>query len=488
MSEKRKLTILHSNDMHGDFFSENVDDKLIGGVSYLSGYINKVREEEDEVLYMVAGDMFRGSIIDSEFLGLSTIEIMNALGPDVVAIGNHEVDYGLTHLLFIEKCARFPVVNANLYIRTNASRLFSPYKIFDIDGMKVLVIGILTEEVLSSFKKENVIGTIIDTTDAAREVEKIVNAHASIDIDFTVLLTHIGFEEDKQLAMQLSPDAGVDIIIGGHSHTLLEKPEVVNGIPIVQAGTGTDHIGRFDIVVDTEKNRIESYTWQCIEINDQTCERDEQIEKVIQNFKSVTDDKYSRVGTRLWEKLTHPSRTQETSLGNMYADIIKDRTGADIVFIGSGSIRTTELGPIVTLGDLNTNYPYEGSLYLINIDGHMLRDAFMHIFRDEAFKGHTEFYQINKEVRVVYNKANHMIESLTYNGVDVKDDDMFKVVVQDFHFASMDEFLDISQKEYGKYGKARIICTSDVDLIHEYMAENQQIYACVDGRMTIKDE
>ena len=69
----KKLTILHSNDMHGDFLAKRVDDKLLGGVSLLSGYINKVRNEEENVLYAIAGDMFRGSVIDSEYKGLSTI-------------------------------------------------------------------------------------------------------------------------------------------------------------------------------------------------------------------------------------------------------------------------------------------------------------------------------------------------------------------------------------------------------------------------------
>lgn len=60
--------------------------------------------------------MFRGSVIDSEYQGLSTVEIVNMLSPDVVTIGNHETDYGLSHLLFIEKCANFPIINANLHI------------------------------------------------------------------------------------------------------------------------------------------------------------------------------------------------------------------------------------------------------------------------------------------------------------------------------------------------------------------------------------
>jgi len=136
----KKFTILHSNDMHGDFLAEIKEGKkeLIGGLALLSGYINKVRKEEENVLYVVAGDMLQGSLIDSEWKGLSTIEIMNWLAPDVVTLGNHEIDYGLPHLLFLEKIANFPIVNANLYIRKNNKRLMQPYIILKKSGFDIL--------------------------------------------------------------------------------------------------------------------------------------------------------------------------------------------------------------------------------------------------------------------------------------------------------------------------------------------------------------
>ena len=192
--------------------------------------------------------MFRGSLIDSEFQGVSTIEIMNLLAPDVVTLGNHEVDYGLAHLLFLEKCATFPIINANMHLKYNGARLFNSHYIKEIDGMRVLFIGILTEEVLDATKVQGLVGTMIDVEDAAQEVGKICDAYRNTDIDFTVLLSHIGFEKDKLLADRLDPDWGVDLIIGGHSHTRLSEPCVVAGIPIVQAAVGTDQIGRFDIM------------------------------------------------------------------------------------------------------------------------------------------------------------------------------------------------------------------------------------------------
>ena len=215
MKNLKKLTILHSNDMHGDFLAEQIDEWLVGGVSLLSGYVNKVRREEKNVIYAVAGDMFRGSVIDSEYKGTSTIGIMNLVGPDVATIGNHEIDYGLAHLLFLEKCADFPIINANLHIKSNGRRMFRPFWIAHIDDMKILFIGIITEEVLAATKTDELIGSFVDIGEAAREVGNICNAYNAIDIDFTVLLTHIGFEEDKKLAAMLDPDWGVDVIIGG---------------------------------------------------------------------------------------------------------------------------------------------------------------------------------------------------------------------------------------------------------------------------------
>ena len=179
MKNLKKLTILHSNDMHGDFLAEQIDERLVGGVSLLSGYVNKVRREEKNVIYAVAGDMFRGSVIDSEYKGTSTIGIMNLVGPDVATIGNHEIDYGLAHLLFLEKCADFPIINANLHIKSNGRRMFRPFWIAHIDNMKILFIGIITEEVekngkirvLSTSARDVVEEYLTVNQDLSREVE-----------------------------------------------------------------------------------------------------------------------------------------------------------------------------------------------------------------------------------------------------------------------------------------------------------------------------
>ena len=460
------ITILHSNDLHGDFLAEQVDEKLVGGVSMLSGYIEKVRAEEPNTIYAIAGDMFRGSVIDSEYKGLSTIEIMNALAPDIVTIGNHEVDYGIAHLLFIEKCARFPIINANLYIKNTPTRLFTPYKILRVDGMNILFIGIITQDVINQTKSESLVGSFVDTAAAAAEVGKICNAHNSIDIDFTVLLTHIGFEEDKHLARQLDPAWGVDLIIGGHSHTLPEHAVEKNGVVIAQAGTGTDQIGRFDIIVDTDNNCIDSYTWHTVPITAETCPRNPAMEQVLHRFTSQVDEKYSHIVARFRRELTHPERTRETELGNLFADIFTRSLGIDIMLIGSGSIRAEKLGPIVTYGDLIEGFPYDDGVFMFKVTGQQLRQMLHYMLREEAYTGHTEFYQLPSTLRLRYDRAKGDFDYFTYCGKEVgkeiSDDALFTVGLQNYHFKNIESFFNISYDTICKLQKPRSVATSCV--------------------------
>ena len=485
MSNIKKLTILHSNDLHGDFLAEKIDEKLVGGIAYLSGYINKIRDEEKNVIYCIAGDMFRGSVIDSEYKGMSTIEIMNALAPDVVSIGNHEVDYGIAHLLFIEKCAKFPIVNANMYIKTNGTRLFNPYKIIEIDGMKILFIGIVTEEILASAKSEGLIGSLIDTEDAAKEVGKICNAHNGIDIDLTVLLTHIGIEEDKKLAELLDHEWGVDVIIGGHSHTLLEEPIVVNGIPIVQAAMGTDGIGRFDINIDTDLNSIDSYSWNYIPINESTCQKDQELEDMIHNYKSKIDLKYGKIITKFKHQLTHPKRNQQTTLGSLAADILKETLGLDVMLYGSGSIRTEKLGPIVTLGYLKECFPYQDKVHMVKLKYDQLMRVLRHLCRDDAWLDLTEFYQLSKGIFCVYDKKLKDFTKYEFCGETISGDKLLTVGIQNFHFNNFDEFFGIPLKEVLENGESKVVSTNDFDNIYEYLATNNIIDASLEDRLVV---
>lgn len=475
MKTTKKLTILHSNDLHGDFLEEQIGELNVGGVSMLSGYINQVREEEDNVIYAVAGDMFRGSVIDSEFKGISTIEIMNLLSPDVVTIGNHEIDYGIAHLLFIEKCAQFPIINANMYITTNGTRLFEPFKIIDIDDMKVLFIGIITDEIIAQAKVDGLVGSFIDTAEAAEEVGKICNAYNAIDIDFTVLLTHIGIEEDIKLANLLKPEWGVDLIIGGHSHTFMDEPLCENGIVIAHAGEGTDNIGRFDIIVDTDDNCIDSFTWNFVPINHTAAPNDDQLEAMINKYKDITDRKYQRIITRFHKVLTHPARNMETSLGSLFSDIFKHSLGIDIMLLGSGSIRGEKLGPIVEFGGLAQIFPYDDEIFMIKVNGEQLKRMVKHVLRDEADLGTTEYYQFSEGFLAVYEKETKQILDMRLDDRTVSDDEYYTVGLQKFHYLNLEDFLNVTQDEVNAIQKPRILSTSALDIIEEYLSSHHKL-------------
>jgi len=481
----KKFTILHSNDMHGDFLAEvsGKKGKLIGGLALLSGYINKVRKEEENVLYLISGDMVQGSLIDSEYKGISTMEIMNYLAPDVVSLGNHEFDYGLPHLLFLEKMANFPIVNANLYIKKYNKRLMNPYLIINKDGFDILFTGIITEKVMDSIKQDKLISSFVSLEEASKEVGIICNAYKNDDIDLTIILTHIGFESDIELAKMLKPEWGVDMIIGGHSHTILKQPKKVNNILIAQAGVGSDQIGRFDIIVDDDTNSIVDYQWQLIPINSQLAKPDKKLEEYIKSFSDEVDRKYNTIICKLAQKLTHPKREQETSLGNLLADAFSQAAETDIMLVGSGSIRVKEIGPIITLKDFLACFPYDDSLTRYSISGSQLKKIFNHIMRPSNRNSEGECYQVNNQVKAVYSDQQQQLIKLEINNLPVDNIKFYTICLQGYHFSSSDQYLNISNQELLESGQSKVITTSAQEVLEEFLRNHQNLVKKVEGRL-----
>ncbi len=482
----KKFTILHNNDIHGDFLAEVKSGKkgeLIGGLSLLSGYINKVRSEEKNVLYVVSGDMVQGSLIDAEYKGISTMEIMNYLAPDVVTLGNHEFDYGLPHLLFLEKMANFPIVNANLYIKKYNKRLMKPFHIIKMDGFDILFTGIITDKILDSLKMDKLVGSFVSLKDASNEVGKICNAYKNDDIDLTILLTHIGYESDLELAKLLKPEWGVDMIIGGHSHTVMDKPAKVNNILISQVGVGSNQIGRYDIEVDDDTNSIVSYKWQLIPIVSGIAEPDEKLEEFINSFQKDVDRKYNVIVSKFSEKLIHPKREEETTLGNLIADAFAENAETDIMLVGSGSIRVKELGPLVTLKDFLACFPYDDALTRFEIPGSLVKKIFAHIMRIENRTGEGECYQVNSKIRAKYNDKTKSLDALLFDGNSVDDKKLYKVCMQNFHFNNSLSYLGVSNEELLKSGKEKVITTSAQQVLEEWLKNHQNEKRTIEKRL-----
>jgi 5'-nucleotidase/UDP-sugar diphosphatase len=481
----KKFTILHSNDMHGDFLAEVKagEGKLIGGLALLSGYINKVRREEENVLFVISGDMVQGSLIDFEYKGISTMEIMNYLAPDVVALGNHEFDYGLPHLLFLEKMANFPIVNANLYITHYNKRLMLPYLVIKKAGFDILFTGIVTEKVIDSIKQDKLISSFVSLEEASKEIGVISNAYKNDDIDLTIVLTHIGFDSDIELAKLIKPEWGIDIIIGGHSHTILEQPEYVNGIYIAQAGVGTDQVGRFDILVDDDTNSIVDMKWRLIPIDNNIAKSDSELEKYINSFKEDVDRKYNTIICKIARKITHPMRERETELGNFITDAFAEVSETDIMLTGAGSIRTKEMGPLITLKDAMTCFPYDDTLSRYIVSGIKIKKMFAHFMRKENRNGEGECYQVNKKVKAVYNDTKKELVSLDFEEKPIGDDKKYKICMQGYHFNNSVDYLNITNEELLESGKSKVISTSAQQVLLEYLRNHQNIDSKIEGRL-----
>ena len=481
----KQFTILHSNDMHGDFLAEVRGEQgtLIGGLSLLSGYINQVRREEKNVIYTISGDMVQGSLIDSEYKGISTIEIMNYLSPDVVTLGNHELDYGLPHLLFLEKMANFPIINANLYIKKYYKRLMQPYLIKNIDGFDVMFIGIITEKVLDSIRRDSQIGTFIALEDAAAEIGRICDAYKNEDIDLTILLTHIGFESDMALAAMLKPEWGVDMILGGHSHTFMQQPAVVNNILIAQAAVGTDQIGRFDIVVDDDTNSIVEWKWQLVPICSDTIQPDKELQQFIDSYSSEIDRKFNTLLCRTAQELTHPARMVETSLGNLFADMFAENAACDVALIGSGSIRQKQMGPVVTLRDLRQTFPYDDVYRRFTVTGQQLQRIFSHIMRAQNRNDEGECYQVNHGIQAIYDNTQAKLISLVVQGNPVDPQACYTLGLSDYHYSNVLQYLGLSPEELSALGEPKVTATSMTSVAEEYLRSHQNLQSQVEGRL-----
>jgi 5'-nucleotidase len=278
----------------------------------------------------------------------------------------------------------------------------------------------------------------------------------------------------------------VDIIIGGHSHTVLEQPGFVNGILITQAGQGTDNIGRFDLEIDTLTNSIASWKWELVPINDATCPRDEDLEQMVAGYKSQTDAKYNAMLCRLPRAFTHPDRYQETELGDLFSDALAEQLGVDLAMFGSGSIRQESMGPVVTLGTLMEVAPYVNKLIQLQVSGAQLKTMWRYILREEAFiGGHTEFFQVSGALSLTWSRSKQEFERFDFNGAPLANDTIVKVAVQDFHRDNCDTSLGVPLDSILANGPEAVLATSDQDVLIEYLSTHSPRHAAAGGRLVV---
>jgi len=239
-----EIRILHVNDFHGfaEAYKPLGSDELLGGIAYLAAKANELRKEK-ESLSLSAGDMIQGNNWANLFQGESVIEWMNEMRFDAMVLGNHEFDFGQEVLKKRISEARFPILGANV---EGVERL-KPYVIKELKGIKVALIGVVTEDVPLSTHPRNVAG--LNFISPMKIIEKYIKELKN-KVDVMVVLSHIGYPADRMLAEKVE---GIDVIVGGHSHTKITKPVKVGNTIIVQAWEHGKALGVVDLTIKDGK-------------------------------------------------------------------------------------------------------------------------------------------------------------------------------------------------------------------------------------------
>ena len=172
-------------------------------------------------------------------------------------------------------------------------------------------------------------------------------------------------------------------------------------------------------------------------------------------------------------------------MGNLYADALAWEASFDLMVMGSGSIRKTELGPVIEYQDMLENTPFDDALYMLEVTGDQLRHMVQFVLRDEAWEGHTEFYQFSKGFHVKYRKSTHTIEELTWQGKEIQPEDRLKIALQSYHYNSFGEFFDVPLEEVKKNMRPRVVATFVNNIFEEYFATNDGRDSHVEGRIEV---
>ena len=263
----KHITVLHTNDVHSyidPFPADDPRNPNMGGVARRAAMIADIRKENPNVLLLDAGDIFQGTPYFNYYGGELEFKLMSMMQYDASAIGNHDFDNGLDGLFAQLPHAKFDFLSANYdFKNTVMDGHVHPYKIFKIDGVKIGVFG-LGVELAGLVDKKNYKETVyLDPIEVSQDMARILKKDKKCDM--VICLSHIGYqyknEKDKVSDLKLAAATkDIDLIIGGHTHTFLDKPTIVKNIDgkevmVNQVGCYGLNLGRIDFYFDNDKSK-----------------------------------------------------------------------------------------------------------------------------------------------------------------------------------------------------------------------------------------
>ncbi|MER9458384.1 MULTISPECIES: 5'-nucleotidase C-terminal domain-containing protein [unclassified Mesorhizobium] len=389
------LNILHFNDWHSRIEGNNkyestcsaeeeTKGECIGGAGRLVTAIAQERKklEGQNVLLLNAGDSFQGSLFYITYKGSAEEEFLNQIKPDAVTLGNHEFDDGESALVpYLDK-AKFPIVSANVVPndKSGAAGKIKPSIVLEVGGQKIGIVGAVTNDTPELASPGPNITIADDVKSITAEVEKL----KAQGVNKIIAVTHIGYRRERDVIAKIP---GIDVVVGGHSHSLLSNtdpkaegpyPTMVDNpdgskVPVVQAASYSKYLGEFKVVFDDNGNVKEAsgdpiFLDKSITPDPAVLARIKELGAPIEALKNkeVAETTEAIDGSR------ESCRTKECAMGNLVSDAILDRVkgqGVEIVVSNGGGLRASIDKGTVTMGEVLTVLPFQNTLATFQISG-----------------------------------------------------------------------------------------------------------------------
>ncbi|UCE13526.1 MAG: bifunctional metallophosphatase/5'-nucleotidase [Candidatus Heimdallarchaeota archaeon] len=360
--------------------------------------------------------------------------ILNKIGFTARVFGNNEGFAGIENGRIISENSECPVITCNMYdLEGKKLDFLEDSVIINVDNVRVLIIGVTAA--YNVFY--NLFG--INTEDPHTEIARVLSDYDEDDYDFLVLLSHLGLNEDKAIALRMPT---IDVIIGGHSHTTLEKPIVENHTIICQAGAFGESLGELVLNVNREKRAIQNFSGRLIPAKNYPPHP--QITDLILHYSKIADEKLSRTLYQIGITLDH-SLTDENAMGNLLADALIDILKTEIAIINSGVMNkgiekgkiTKKLLQEICPSPLNpTAIDVRGEDLLRTLEKSLLKDYQLMDGTGAGFRGKwLGNIQVSSNVQVHYNpddKPLCKIKTVTINGDQLESQKWYSVGTSDY--------------------------------------------------------
>ena len=481
------LVILHSSEHHGVALPlDHPDDSRVGGLSRRATLIEEIRGEGNPVLVVDSGDILIGTAFSSWFKGAPDVHAMNAMGYAGMVAGNHDFDFGVGHLQALAELAQFPLLCTNLVSKDRPLPCQSS-AVVKVGGWHVGLLGIVGRSNFpDTFSREAV--QSLSLQDPLMAIQQEATAlRQQHPIDVMVLVTHQDTEEDLRLLEQAS---GVDVIIGGHTEgfdglyaTGLHEPVSSHKFPgriFVKTHRQGRFLGRLDLT--TEFRSLSHARAENIPVT-QSIPVHAPVESIVESYRQRFSQEASQVVGHAQVRLNgeRPAvRTQETNLGNLLADLLRDKLQTDVALINGGQIRgSLDAGP-VTLGEVLSILPFDSSLVTLQLPGQVLLQVLEHGV--SQWPNHSgRFLQVSG-LRVRYDMAQlvgQRVREVLIDGKPLQPETVYSVATDVFVADGGDGFVIIGQAQ------TRVDHQTPLRDVFLRALERAPLQADLDGRIAI---